>query len=300
MRNVLIGITGPTASGKTKLSIDLAKELKCDVISCDSRQFYKELKIGTAVPSKNELRSVKHHLIQHISVVDNYTVKDFEKDAIKIINSQFKKKEFIILSGGSNLFLDSVIYGIDDMPSIDKVLRKNLNDKFEMYGINHIQKKLKNVDPEYYKRVDLNNPRRIIRALEVSISSGKPYSSFTGKKHLKNNDFDVLIFAISMDRKKLYDKIDKRVDSMIKDGLVDEVRTLSKFRLFNALNTVGYKEIFSYLDGSVTLEYAISEIKKNTRRYAKRQITWLRSKKNIIWVNEKTSLKNLIDQICLK
>lgn len=300
MRNVLIGITGPTASGKTKLSIDLAKELKCDVISCDSRQFYKELKIGTAVPSKNELRSVKHHLIQHISVVDNYTVKDFEKDAIKIINSQFKKKEFIILSGGSNLFLDSVIYGIDDMPSIDKVLRKNLNDEFEMYGINHIQKKLKNVDPEYYKRVDLNNPRRIIRALEVSISSGKPYSSFTGKKHLKNNDFDVLIFAISIDRKKLYDKIDKRVDSMIKDGLVDEVRTLSKFRLFNALNTVGYKEIFSYLDGSVTLEYAISEIKKNTRRYAKRQITWLRSKKNIIWVNEKTSLKNLIDQICLK
>ena len=300
MRNVLIGITGPTASGKTKLSIDLAKELKCDVISCDSRQFYKELKIGTAVPSKNELRSVKHHLIQHISVVDNYTVKDFEKDAIKIINSQFKKKEFIILSGGSNLFLDSVIYGIDDMPSIDKVLRKNLNDKFEMYGINHIQKKLKNVDPEYYKRVDLNNPRRIIRALEVSISSGKPYSSFTGKKHLKNNDFDVLIFAISMDRKKLYDKIDKRVDSMIKDGLVEEVRTLSKFRLYNALNTVGYKEIFSYLDGSVTLEYAISEIKKNTRRYAKRQITWLRSKKNIIWVNEKTSLKNLIDQICLK
>ena len=300
MRNVLIGITGPTASGKTKLSIDLAKELKCDVISCDSRQFYKELKIGTAVPSKNELRSVKHHLIQHISVVDNYTVKDFEKDAVKIINSQFKKKEFIILSGGSNLFLDSVIYGIDDMPSIDKVLRKNLNDEFEMYGINHIQKKLKNVDPEYYKRVDLNNPRRIIRALEVSISSGKPYSSFTGKKHLKNNDFDVLIFAISIDRKKLYDKIDKRVDSMIKDGLVDEVRTLSKFRLFNALNTVGYKEIFSYLDGSVTLEYAISEIKKNTRRYAKRQITWLRSKKNIIWVNEKTSLKNLIDQICLK
>ena len=300
MRNVLIGITGPTASGKTKLSIDLAKELKCDVISCDSRQFYKELKIGTAVPSKNELRSVKHHLIQHISVVDNYTVKDFEKDAIKIINSQFKKKEFIILSGGSNLFLDSVIYGIDDMPSIDKVLRKNLNEKLEMYGINHIQEKLKNVDPEYYKRVDLNNPRRIIRALEVSISSGKPYSSFTGKKHLKNNDFDVLIFAISMDRKKLYDKIDKRVDSMIKDGLVEEVRTLSKFRLYNALNTVGYKEIFSYLDGSVTLEYAISEIKKNTRRYAKRQITWLRSKKNIIWVNEKTSLKNLIDQICLK
>ena len=300
MRNVLIGITGPTASGKTKLSIDLAKELKCDVISCDSRQFYKELKIGTAVPSKNELRSVKHHLIQHISVVDNYTVKDFEKDAIKIINFKFKKKEFIILSGGSNLFLDSVIYGIDDMPSIDKVLRKNLNEKLEMYGINHIQEKLKNVDPEYYKRVDLNNPRRIIRALEVSISSGKPYSSFTGKKHLKNNDFDVLIFAISMDRKKLYDKIDKRVDSMIKDGLVEEVRTLSKFRLYNALNTVGYKEIFSYLDGSVTLEYAISEIKKNTRRYAKRQITWLRSKKNIIWVNEKTSLKNLIDQICLK
>ena len=300
MRNVLIGITGPTASGKTKLSIDLAKELKCDVISCDSRQFYKELKIGTAAPSKNELESVKHHLIQHISVVENYTVKDFEKDAFNIINSQFKKKKFIILSGGSNLFLDSVIYGIDDMPSTDKILRKNLNDSFEMYGINYIQEKLKNVDPEFYKRVDLNNPRRIIRALEVSIKSGKPYSSFIEKKRLKNNDFDVLIFAISVDRKKLYDRIDKRVDSMIKNGLVDEVRTLTKFRLYNALNTIGYKEIFSYLDGSVTLEHAISEIKKNTRRYAKRQITWLRSKKNIIWVNEKTSLKNLIDQICLK
>ena len=300
MRNVLIGITGPTASGKTKLSIDLAKELKCDVISCDSRQFYKELKIGTAAPSKNELESVKHHLIQHISVVENYTVKDFEKEAFKIINSQFKKKKFIILSGGSNLFLDSVIYGIDDMPSTDKILRKNLNDSFEMYGINYIQEKLKNVDPEFYKRVDLNNPRRIIRALEVSIKSGKPYSSFIEKKRLKNNDFNVLIFAISVDRKKLYDRIDKRVDSMIKNGLVDEVRTLTKFRLYNALNTIGYKEIFSYLDGSVTLEHAISEIKKNTRRYAKRQITWLRSKKNIIWVNEKTSLKNLIDQICLK
>ena len=300
MRNVLIGITGPTASGKTKLSIDLAKELKCDVISCDSRQFYKELKIGTSAPSKNELESVKHHLIQHISVVENYTVKDFEKDAFKIINSQFKKKKFIVLSGGSNLFLDSVIYGIDDMPSIDKILRKNLNDSFEMYGINYIQEKLKNVDPEFYKRVDLNNPRRIIRALEVSIASGKPYSSLIEKKHLKNKDFDVLIFAISVDRKKLYDRIDKRVDSMIKNGLVDEVRTLTKFRLYNALNTIGYKEIFSYLDGSVTLEHAISEIKKNTRRYAKRQITWLRSKKNIIWVNEKTSLKNLIDQICLK
>ena len=300
MRNVLIGITGPTASGKTKLSIDLAKELKCDVISCDSRQFYKELKIGTAAPSKNELGSVKHHLIQHISVVENYTVKDFEKDAFNIINSQFKKKKFIILSGGSNLFLDSVIYGIDDMPSTDKILRKNLNDRFEMYGINYIQEQLKNVDPEYYKRVDLNNHRRIIRALEVSITSGKPYSSFIEKKQLKNKDFDVLIFAISMDRKKLYDRIDKRVDSMIKNGLVDEVRTLTKFRLYNALNTIGYKEIFSYLDGSVTLEHAISQIKKNTRRYAKRQITWLRSKKNIIWVNEKTSLKNLIDQICLK
>ena len=186
------------------------------------------------------------------------------------------------------------------MPSTDKILRKNLNDSFEMYGINYIQEKLKNVDPEFYKRVDLNNPRRIIRALEVSIKSGKPYSSFIEKKRLKNNDFDVLIFAISVDRKKLYDRIDKRVDSMIKNGLVDEVRTLTKFRLYNALNTIGYKEIFSYLDGSVTLEHAISEIKKNTRRYAKRQITWLRSKKNIIWVNEKTSLKNLIDQICLK
>ena len=209
MNNVLIVISGPTASGKTKLSIQLAKKLNCEIISSDSRQFYKELTIGTAVPSKNELSSVKHHLIQHISVNDVYNVKKFEEDTHKILDCQFKKNKYAILTGGSGLFLDAIIHGIDEMPPTNRKIRDNLNKSYNENGIKFIQNKLKEIDPKYYNKVDLNNHRRIIRALEVSFISGKPYSSFTSNKisesRRKKNNFELVHIAIDCERKKLYD-----------------------------------------------------------------------------------------------
>ena len=302
MNNILIAISGPTASGKTKLSIELAKKLNCEIISCDSRQFYKELTIGTAVPSKNQLQEVKHHLIHHISVNDLYTVKNFEEDAFKILNDQFKKNKYAIVTGGSGFFLDSIIYGLNEMPSEDHKIRDSLNHGYNENGIKFLQNRLKEVDPKYYKKVDLNNHRRIIRALEVSIISGKPYSSFISNKRRrrKKNNFNLIHIAIDYERKKLYEKINLRVDQMITSGLIDEVRRLKEFKSLNPLNTVGYKEIINYLDDKSTLESAIQEIKKNTRRYAKRQLTWLRSKKNINWVKKEINAEELINQFNLK
>ena len=302
MNNILIAISGPTASGKTKLSIELAKKLNCEIISCDSRQFYKELIIGTAVPSKNQLLEVKHHLIHHISVNDLYTVKNFEEDALKILNNQFKKNKYAIVTGGSGFFLDSIIYGLNEMPSEDHKIRDSLNHGYNENGIKFLQNRLKEVDPKYYKKVDLNNHRRIIRALEVSIISGKPYSSFISNKRRrrKKNNFNLIHIGIDYERKKLYEKINLRVDQMITSGLIDEVRRLKEFKSLNPLNTVGYKEIINYLDDKSTLESAIQEIKKNTRRYAKRQLTWLRSKKNINWVKKEITAEELINQFNLK
>ena len=304
MNNILIAISGPTASGKTKLSIQLAKKLNSEIISCDSRQFYKELTVGTAVPSKNELSAVKHHLIQHISVNDVYNVKKFEEDSLKILDSQFKKNKYAIVTGGSGLFLDAIIYGIDEMPPSDREIRASLNKSYNEHGIKFLQNRLKEIDPKYYNKVDLNNHRRIIRSLEVSIISGKTYSSFTSNKtnksRRKKNDFELVHIALDCERKKLYDKINSRVDRMITNGLIDEVRRVKKFKSLNALNTVGYKEVIFYLEGKSTLEFAIQEIKKNTRRYAKRQLTWLRSKKNIHWVKTGVSVDELINQLNLK
>lgn len=304
MNNVLIAISGPTASGKTKLSIQLAKKLNCEIISSDSRQFYKELTIGTAVPSKNELSTVKHHLVQHISVNDVYNAKKFEEDSRKILDNQFKKNKYAIVTGGSGLFLDAIIHGIDKMPPSNRKIRDSLNNNYKENGIKFLRNKLKEIDPKYYSKVDLNNHRRIIRALEVSIISGKPYSSFTLKKtsksRKKKNNFELVHIAIDCERKKLYDKINSRVDSMITNGLIDEVRRVKKFKSLNALNTVGYKELIVFLEGKSTLEFAIQEIKKNTRRYAKRQLTWLKSKKNIHWVKRGVSVDKLINQFILK
>jgi len=304
MNNVLIAISGPTASGKTKLSIQLAKKLNCEIISCDSRQFYKELTIGTAVPSKNELSAVKHHLIQHISVNDVYNVKKFEEDSHRILDSQFKKNKYTIVIGGSGLFLDAIINGIDEMPPSDLKIRDSLNKSYNENGIKFLQNKLKEIDPKYYSKVDLNNHRRIIRALEVSIISGTTYSSFISNKinngMRKKNNFELVHIAIHCERKKLYDKINSRVDRMIANGLIDEVRRVKKFKSLNALNTVGYKELIVFFEGKSTLEFAIQEIKKNTRRYSKRQLTWLRSKKNIHWVEAGVCVDELVNQLNLK
>tara|TARA_B100001173_G_C15965161_1_gene537429 strand:+ start:309 stop:1211 length:903 start_codon:yes stop_codon:yes gene_type:complete len=290
LNKTLITISGPTAVGKTKFSIDLAKLLNCQIISCDSRQFYKELSIGTAIPSKKELNAVKHHYIHHKSINDTYTVKDFQKDALNKIKELFISDEFIILVGGSGLYMDAVIYGLDDFPEIDKKVRENLNLKLNRFGIIYLQKKLQKLDPEYYSKVDLKNPRRLIRALEVCISSNKPFSSYVNKKKTKH-PFKLFNIGIVMDRDKLYEKINSRVDQMFSQGLVNEVKGLIDFKNYNALKTVGYKELFQFIENKCTLNESIEEIKKNTRRYAKRQITWLKSKNDITYINSSTDVK---------
>lgn len=290
MNKTLITISGPTAVGKTKFSIDLAKLLNCQIISCDSRQFYKEMSIGTAIPSKKELNAVKHHYIHHKSINDTYTVKDFQKDALNKIKELFNSDEFIILVGGSGLYMDAVKYGLDDFPEIDKKVRENLNLKLNKFGIIYLQKKLQKLDPEYYSKVDLKNPRRLIRALEVCISSNKPFSSYVNKKKTKH-PFKLFNIGIVMDRDKLYEKINSRVDHMFSQGLVNEVKGLIDFKNYNALKTVGYKELFQFIENKCTLNESIEEIKKNTRRYAKRQITWLKSKNDITYINSSTDAK---------
>ena len=283
-KKTLITISGPTAVGKTKFSIDLARILNCNIISCDSRQFYKELTIGTAVPSKKELKAVKHHCIQHKSILDTYTIKDFEKEVLIIINNEFKNNDYIILSGGSGLYMDAVINGLDNFPKTDDKVRKQLNSELKKFGIDYLQKKLNKLDPLYYNNVDKQNPRRLIRALEICISSNKPYSSFIGKQKTIH-EFNLFNMAMNINREILYNKINSRVDKMIDDDLLEEVKTLIDYKELNALNTIGYKELFLFMEKKLTFEQSIEEIKKNSRRFAKRQITWLKRKEDIIWVN---------------
>ena len=253
MNKTLITVSGPTAIGKTKFAIDLAKFLNCEIISSDSRQFYKELSIGTAVPSKNELNAVKHHCIQHKSIQEIYTIKDFEQEALKIINNLFKKNKYVIMVGGSGLYMDAVVHGLDDLPKIDDEIRKTLNIKFKKFGIEYLKKELKKLDPKYFIKVDKNNPRRLIRALEVCLSSKKPYSSFiVGKKN--NHSFNLFHIGLKLERNELYDRINSRVDQMIEKGLINEVKGLINFKNLNPLNTVGYKELFLFLDNKKTLE----------------------------------------------
>lgn len=299
MNKTLITVSGPTAVGKTKFAIDLAKFLNCEIISSDSRQFYKELSIGTAVPSKNELDAVKHNCIQHKSIQEIYTIKDFELEALKIINNLFKKNQYIIMVGGSGLYMDAVVNGLDDLPKIDEEIRKNLNIKFKKFGIEYLKKELKKLDPKYFIKVDKNNPRRLIRALEVCLSSKKTYSSFiVGKK--KNHFFNLFHIGLKLERNVLYDRINSRVDQMIEKGLINEVKGLINFKNLNPLNTVGYKELFLFLDNKKTLEESIKEIKKNTRRFAKRQMTWLRKKDDILWINKPVEIEEVKNYLDLK
>lgn len=292
MKKKLITISGPTASGKTSLSLKLAEHLNCSIISCDSRQFYKEMSIGTAVPLKNELKKIDHYCIQHKSIKETYTIGDFKDEAHKILKKLFKNNDFVIMTGGSGLYMDSVVSGLDDLPKIDPVIREGLNKNFKSNGIIYLQKKLKELDPKYYSIVDLNNHRRIIRALEVCISEKEPYSNFLNKKNNTNNKFKTVNLSIETNRVDLYKKINSRVDQMIEYGLVEEVNSLYKYKDLNPLNTVGYKEIFDFIDGKSTLIEAIDKIKQNTRRYAKRQMTWLRKRK-LIWVNKNIKIEEL-------
>lgn len=269
----LIYIAGPTGVGKTELSIAIAKKLNTEIISCDSRQFFKELKIGTSPPSKKQLKEVNHHFIHNKSIHDDYNVGKFEKDAINLINSLFLNYDNLILVGGSGLYADSILYGIDKFPSIPIDIKKMINKKYIENGIEYLQEKLKKLDPEYYDKVDKNNSRRLIRALEVIETSGKSFTSFR-KADNKERTFSNEVIILNCERQILYSKIDKRVDIMIKNGLENEVYLLKEFKNLNTLNTVGYKEFINYFENKISYEDAIEKIKQNTRNYAKRQITW--------------------------
>lgn len=284
MKNTLISVVGSTAIGKTTLAIALAKHFDTEIISADSRQFFKEMQIGTAVPSDTELISATHHFIQHKSVVDSYSVGDFEKDALQRLEKLFKTKDVLILVGGSGLYVDAITKGLDSFPEIDSNIRVSLNQNLQENGLKTLQGQLKQLDPTYYEKVDLDNPHRVIRALEVCIGSGLPYSSFIGRSKPKRT-FDVVTVGITADREIIYNRINQRVDIMMQNGLLDEVKRLHKFKNLNALQTVGYKELFKYLDGEWDLDFSVSEIKKNTRRFAKRQQTWFKKNEDTIWVN---------------
>ncbi len=269
----LIYIAGPTGIGKTELSIKIAKELKTEIISCDSRQFFKELKIGTSPPSKKQLETIKHHFIHHKSIHDDYNVGKFEKDAIKLIDSLFLNFDNLILVGGSGLYADSIMYGIDKFPTIPIAVKNMIHRMYKENGIEYLQEKIKNLDPEYYAKVDKNNSRRLIRALEVIETSGKSFTSYR-KANNKERIFSKEIIILNCEREILYSKIDKRVDIMIKNGLENEVYCLKEFKKLNTLNTVGYKEFINYFENKISYKEAIEKIKQNTRNYAKRQITW--------------------------
>jgi tRNA dimethylallyltransferase len=292
----LITIVGPTAIGKTALSISLAKHYSCEIISADSRQFYKEMNIGTAVPSPEELKSAKHHFIQHKSINETYSVGDFERDAIEKIKKLHNRNITVIMVGGSGLYVKAVTDGLDDFPSIDKAVRINLNRRLKNEGLKPLQDELFTVDRKAYESIAIDNPHRVIRALEVYIGIGRPYSSFLSQPK-KKRDFKTIYIGLRADRQVIYDRINKRVDLMIQDGLLNEVKSLYPFKDVNALNTVGYKELFRYLDGEIDLEFAISEIKKNTRRFAKRQLTWFNKNKDIEWFSHDCDYGDIISYI---
>lgn len=292
----LISIVGPTAIGKTSLSIKLAQHFNTEIISADSRQFYKEMQIGTAAPSKNELALAKHHFIHHKSIQDRYNVGAFEKDALNCLKTLFKTHNVIIMVGGSGLYIDSVTKGLDDFPEIDLSVRESLNEILETKGLQELQNQLKQLDPEAYETIAIDNPHRLIRALEISIGSGKPYSSFLNQG-IEKRDFKTITIGLTAERDLIYNRINKRVDIMLHDGLLDEVKNLKECQNLNALNTVGYKELFNYLNKEWTLDFAVSEIKKNTRRFAKRQLTWFKKNKQTNWFDINTGSKIIISDL---
>lgn len=278
----LIIITGPTAIGKTGLAVFIAKQLNTEIISFDSRQFYKEMKIGTAVPSKQELNEVPHHFIQNLSIHDEYSVGDFEKNALNKIEELFKIHDVIVMVGGSGLYEKAVTEGLDFFPEIDGSVREKLISELNEFGLEKLQEELKISDPEYYDSTDIQNPHRVIRALEICRGTGKSFSSFR-KMNLQPRNFNIIKIGLELPRQEIYDRINHRVDEMMKNGLLNEVKLLHQFKKLNSLQTVGYKELFDYLDNEIDLDFAIEEIKKNTRRYAKRQLTWYRKDEQIKW-----------------
>ncbi|MCC1484811.1 tRNA (adenosine(37)-N6)-dimethylallyltransferase MiaA [Winogradskyella immobilis] len=299
MNNFLISIVGPTAIGKTTLSIALAKYFNSEIISSDSRQFFKEMNIGTAVPSIKEIQDVRHHFIQHKSIYEVYNVGAFEKDAINTLELLYKKHSVAVMVGGSGLYTNAVINGLDDFPKVDASIRKELNNKLELEGILPLQKQLNLLDPKSYTSIAIDNPQRLIRALEICIGTGRPYSSFLSNPNKKRN-FKTISIGLDADREIIYNRINERVDIMIENGLMEEAKSLLNQKHLNALNTVGYKELFQFFEGHWTKDFAISEIKKNTRRFAKRQLTWFKKDNTTKWFDYKTNVEDIIDYITIE
>ena len=298
----LITIVGPTAIGKTSWSIILANHFNCEIVSCDSRQFFKEMTIGTAVPSATELAAAKHHFIQNKSIFENYTVGDYEKEAIAKLDELFLTKDYAILVGGSGLYVDAVLKGFDEFPEIDSSVRLEVNSNYEKLGIGYLQEKLQELDPNYYKSLiienpqTLQNPQRMMRFVEVCLGSGKPYSSFLNQKQNSRN-FTPILIGLEADRKIIYDRINQRVDLMMNEGLLNEAKKLYPNKELNALQTVGYRELFSFFDHEISLEFAIEEIKKNTRRFSKRQLTWFKRNEKTKWFDFETPVEKVISYI---
>ncbi len=298
----LITIIGPTAIGKTSLGIALAQQYQCEIISCDSRQFFKEMTIGTAVPNKEELAAAPHHFIQNKSIFETYTVGDFEKEAIAKIDELFLTNDYVILVGGSGLYVNAILKGFDDFPEIDSSIREKVTSEYEKLGIGYLQEQLKQLDPDYFEKISienpqtLQNPQRMMRFTEVCLGTGKPYSSFLNQKK-NSRTFTPIVIGLEADRAVMYNRINQRVDIMMQEGLLTEAKKLYPNKELNALQTVGYRELFIYFDGDFKLDFAIEEIKKNTRRFAKRQLTWFKRDKNTKWFDYLTPKNKIIAYI---
>lgn len=294
----VIFILGPTAIGKTEVGIEIAKSLKSEIISCDSRQFYKELKIGTAPPSKKQLNDVKHHFVHHISIHNDYSAGKFEKDAINKINEIHKKNDYVIIVGGSGLYVNAICQGFDNIPNISKEIRTELIEEFNSKGMKWLQKKVQEIEKENFQMIDLNNKQRLLRILEVYRQTGMNISKFQQNK-TKKREFEIVKIGLNIDRDKLYQKINSRVNKMVKKGLFIEANSMMNFKEKNALNTVGYKEIYNAIENKLSFNATVEEIQKNSRRYAKRQLTWFRKDKDIHWFNpiNKDDIMNFISKL---
>jgi len=292
--NTLIVLVGPTASGKTGLAIEVAARLHTEIISADSRQFYKEIPIGTAAPDEEQLAGIRHHFVGQLSVVDDYNVARFEQDVLYLLEDKFRHHRQMLMVGGSGLYINAVCEGIDSLPDPDPGIRRNLNTLYEKEGIEPLKHKLKELDPEYYQIVDLNNPKRLLRAIEVCLQTGTTYTSLRKNKP-KSKDFGIAKIGLDIERSLLNERINKRTELMFEQGWLEEARTVYPQKHLNALNTVGFKEIFKYFDGEISLEEAKEKIKTNTRRYAKRQMTWFKKDKEIRWFN--ATKENLAENV---
>ncbi|RIJ46088.1 tRNA (adenosine(37)-N6)-dimethylallyltransferase MiaA [Maribellus luteus] len=295
MQKTLVVLTGPTGIGKTSVGIEIARHYTTEIVSCDSRQIYNELNIGTAVPTPQELAAIPHHFIQSHSIEENYNASRYENEALKLLEALFKKHDLVLMVGGSMLYVDAVCKGIDEMPDADPEIRATLKQRLETEGLESLRLQLKKLDPEYYETVDLKNPNRIIHALEISLMTGKPYSSFRTNP-AKTRSFNIIKIGLNCDRELLHQRINQRVDQMIDAGLVEEARSVYPKKHLNALNTVGYRELFDWFDGTITRDKAIELIKRNSRRYARKQLTWFRRDESVQWF-EPTQTQEIISYI---